>query len=103
MSFTQYFNFFQRLFFLLLVLFHYIFANECHSCLQSCETTADGHLTPDTCDCQANTHDKNQTLLSTCFGDRCFVKIEFFPDESIAIIQVYISMFFLEIFSLNKI
>lgn len=86
MSFTNYLNCFKQLLFLFFILIRYNFAYECHSCLQSCETTADSRLTLETCDCITNTQSK-----TSCLGNRCFVKIEFFPDESIAIVQVLIN------------
>lgn len=85
MSFKNYKKIFNQLIILLLIFIKLNFAYKCHSCLQSCKTTIDNQLLNKTCDCVTNKQNKNETM---CFGKQCFVKIEFFSDESIAIIQV---------------
>uniref|UniRef100_A0A7E4VKS9 UPAR/Ly6 domain-containing protein n=1 Tax=Panagrellus redivivus TaxID=6233 RepID=A0A7E4VKS9_PANRE len=51
---------------------------QCHSCTTYCKTLPNGKLDPETCDCESET---------SCSGDKCFTKVEIFPDELTAIIQ----------------
>lgn len=63
--------------------------HACHTCLAHCKTFPNGRLDPATCDCIGN---------STCYADDCFVKVEIFPEESTAIIQVFLKEQFLNKF-----
>lgn len=56
-------------------------STECYSCISSCKILPDGKLDMENCDCTGNT---------TCSAQNCFVKVELFSAESVAIIQVNI-------------
>lgn len=77
MNFNQ--NLISTFCFICLKIF-YINATECHSCLKTCKTI-DGKLDTTTCDCVSETN-------LTCSARNCYSKIELFPDEAMAIIQV---------------
>lgn len=51
---------------------------QCQSCFSDCRTGANGRIDPNNCDCQGD----------TCSGPYCFVKIEIFPEEYTAVVQV---------------
>ncbi|KAI1717227.1 activin types I and II receptor domain protein [Ditylenchus destructor] len=59
---------------------------ECHSCLTSCQTSPNGQLDAETCDCTSDVANATENV-GTCQAENCFTKIEFFPDELIAVIQ----------------
>ncbi|VDM37030.1 unnamed protein product [Toxocara canis] len=52
---------------------------ECYSCFTHCKTLASGKIDPQSCDCRGQ---------ETCIGQACFAKIEIFPDELTAIVQL---------------
>jgi hypothetical protein len=56
-------------------------STECHSCIASCKILSDGRIDINNCDCTGNT---------TCSAQNCFVKVELFSAESVAIVQVII-------------
>uniref|UniRef100_A0A915CYP7 Uncharacterized protein n=1 Tax=Ditylenchus dipsaci TaxID=166011 RepID=A0A915CYP7_9BILA len=61
---------------------------ECHSCLTSCKMSKDNTFDPGFCDCHSNNNTEDSyENATTCAGSQCFVKVEYFPDESIAILQ----------------
>ncbi|KAI6177116.1 hypothetical protein M3Y97_00872100 [Aphelenchoides bicaudatus] len=53
-------------------------ATECYSCLSHCKILPDGRIDMNTCDCTGN---------QTCTAQNCFVKVELFSAESVAIVQ----------------
>lgn len=54
-------------------------SSECYSCLSSCKILSNGTIDIENCDCKGN---------STCSAQHCFVKVELFNIESMAIVQV---------------
>lgn len=59
---------------------------ECYSCLSHCKILSDGRPDMSSCDCTGN---------ATCSAQNCFVKVELFNAESVAIVQVSV---FVELF-----
>jgi hypothetical protein len=75
--------------------------HQCHSCLAQCKLLPDGRPDPTKCDCgtaDENTSEgedggaENVNGMEMCMGQSCFVKLELFPDESVAIVQVQICL-----------